>query len=353
MNEERANGALKYESLIECVPNFSEGRVQTTIDKIALAIKKTAGVDLLDVDIGKSANRTVMTFVGGPEEIIEAAFMAIATAANCIDMRNHEGTHPRVGATDVCPFVPLRGASMDDCIILSKKLAARVAAELDIPVYLYAASASSHERSKLSHIRRGQYESLARRMCQKDFSPDYGPRQINEKSGATIIGARNLLIAYNISLDSQSVSVARAIASKIREERDKGMKNLVDCTALGWYAEEYNCAQVSMNLINLRTASLHQTFLTVVKLAKNFGTKVVKSEVIGLVPLRALLESGRYFLPSCQEIGYSDERQLVEAAIASLKLCQSQQQPFDPEKKIIEYRLKNLGHEFKTDEFAL
>jgi glutamate formiminotransferase len=338
--------------IIECVPNFSEGRVTATIDKIAQAVEETPGVDLLDVDIGESANRTVMTFVGGPDEILEAAFRAMATAANLIDMRRHEGTHPRVGATDVCPFVPLMGANMDDCIKLSERLAARVSSELNIPAYLYAASARVNERRKLSFIRRGQYEKFAERMTNEGLLPDYPARQFNEKSGVSIIGARNLLIAYNISLDSQSVSKAETIAAKMRKMRINGDENLADCTAIGWYAEEYNCAQVSMNLMDMRTTSLHHVFLTVAKLAEELGAAVAQSEVIGLVPLKALVETGRYHWNSSSKPGKCNETRLIETAIASLKLRQSHQQSFDPEKKIIEYRLKNLGYGLNTDGFA-
>jgi glutamate formiminotransferase/formiminotetrahydrofolate cyclodeaminase len=342
-----------HHTLIECVPNFSEGRDTAAINKIAQSIDETPGVHLLDVDSGKSANRTVMTFVGSPDDILEAAFRAIATAADCIDMRMHHGTHPRIGATDVCPFIPLINASMEDCIKLSEELGARVASELDIPIFLYAESARSNDRRKLSQLRLGQYEGLQKRITDEGFLPDYPTRQFNKKSGATVIGARNLLIAYNVSLDTDSEDVAQEIALKIRQQRNKGARHLIDCAAIGWYAEEYNCAQVSLNLMNLQTASFHQSYLTVTELAKQFNVGVRSSEIIGMLPLRSLLETGRYHLHSMGLSTTASGRQLIDAAVDFLKLCQSQQQSFNPEKKIIEYELKSLGYGINTSGIAL
>jgi glutamate formiminotransferase/formiminotetrahydrofolate cyclodeaminase len=326
--------------LIECVPNFSEGRNLNTIEKISQVIAGVDGVHLLDVDSNASANRTVMTFVGEPGPVCEAAFQAMAVAQAFIDMRSQHGAHPRIGATDVCPLVPLAGASMDECIEWSNKLGARVANELEVPVYLYAKSAKKSERSKLAFLRKGQYEGLKKRMEEEDFAPDYGRNVFNAKAGATAIGVRDLLVAFNINLASKSRGIAENIARQIRRarERQDSSEALLECTAIGWYIEEYKRAQVSMNIMDYRKTSLHRAFLEVKRLAGELGTSVTGSEVIGLLPLQPLLETGRYCLGTSTKKEADDL--LVREAIGFLNLGDNR--PFDPQKKILDYRLQKL-----------
>ncbi|PWT96559.1 MAG: glutamate formimidoyltransferase [Candidatus Melainabacteria bacterium] len=325
--------------LIECVPNFSEGRNLSSVESISRAIVGVKGVHLLDVDSNASANRTVMTFVGEAGAVCEAAFQAIAVAQSLIDMRSQRGAHPRIGATDVCPLVPLADASMQQCIELSHKLSARVASELEIPVYLYAKSAKRPERRKLAFLRKGQYEALKKRIEKENFAPDYGPNIFNARAGATAIGARDLLIAFNINLATTSREIAEKIARQIRRAREEDQVGaLPECTALGWYIEEYKCAQVSMNIMDYRKTSLHGAFLEVKRLATELETSVTGSEVIGLLPLQPLLETGRYCLGSSKNKESAD--QLISEAIDFLNLGDTR--PFDPQKKVLDYRLQNL-----------
>lgn len=332
--------------LIECVSNFSEGRNHATIEKISQAISGVAGVYLLDVDSNASANRTVMTFVGEPSSVCEAAFRAIAASQTLIDMRNQRGEHPRIGATDVCPLVPLVDASMDECIELSNKLGARVASELKIPVYLYAKSAKKAERSRLAFLRAGRYEGLQKRMEEEGFAPDYGTNVFNPQAGATVIGARDLLIAFNINLATESRQIAEKIAKQIRQARDLNdpgtnttNARLLECTAIGWHIEEYKRAQVSMNIMDYRKTSMYKAFLEVKRLAQEYGTSVTGSEVIGLVPLQALLATGQSCLTDLAK-RETDPELIVREAISFLNLGDTR--PFDPKKKILDYRLQNL-----------
>jgi glutamate formiminotransferase/formiminotetrahydrofolate cyclodeaminase len=349
--------------LIECVPNFSEGRNRKTIDAIADAIQSIEGVTLLDVDPGKSTNRTVMTFVGAPGAAVAAAFQAIARAAAMIDMRAHHGAHPRMGATDVCPLVPVAGLTMQDCAELARHLGKRVGDELGIPVYLYAAAASAPERRSLADIRAGEYEGLAERM-NGGFLPDFGPPQFNAKSGATVIGARPFLIAYNVNLNSRSQKLAHEIALAIREAgrarrdpsgavvKDAAGKTIKEsgllkaCQAVGWYIDEYRRAQVSINLLDYRVTSIHQAFDECVRQAEQRGLRVTGSEIVGLTPLEPVLMAGRHYLARQGRCTGVPEAELVECAVQSLGL--SELSRFDPQAKIIEYRVADKSQRLQN-----
>jgi glutamate formiminotransferase/formiminotetrahydrofolate cyclodeaminase len=342
--------------LIECVPNFSEGKDDKVIGTIAEASKQSA--TLLDVDSGISTNRTVMTFVGEPSSVLKAAFHAIATAASLIDMRFHHGRHPRMGATDVCPFVPLKDSTMEDCVRLAQQLGERVGSQLKIPVYLYAEAARRPDRINLVDIRKGQYERLAERIQSGEFDPDFGPSTFNAVSGATAIGARPLLIAYNINLDSTSEKIAADIARSIRErgQLKRDVKGLVEadenrvplripgtlmaCRAMGWYLNQYKRAQVSTNLIDLKVTSLHHAFDEVARLAQLFGTRVTGSEIVGLVPLKAMLAAGQHYSARQKPDSTLSEKELIQIAIEKLGL--NDVRVFSPEKKILEYRIETL-----------
>jgi glutamate formiminotransferase/formiminotetrahydrofolate cyclodeaminase len=340
--------------LVECVPNFSEGRNKKVIDAIADAIKNVEGVELLDIDSGASTNRTVFTFVGEPEPVVEAAFHAIARAASLIDMRKHKGAHPRIGATDVCPFIPVSGVTMQDCVELAKKLGQRVGQELQIPVYLYAEAAQTPERSNLADVRQGEYEMLAERM-RNGFKPDFGPHEFNAAAGATVIGARKFLIAYNVNLNTRSQKLANEIALNIREagrakrdERGEIIKDasgvsvktpgtLLATKAVGWYVDEYQRAQVSINLVDYQQTSVHTAFDECCRQADALGLRVTGSEVVGLIPLEPILIAGRHYLAKQDRCTGVPESELVNSAVLSLGL--SDIAPFDPAKKIIEYRI--------------
>ena len=279
--------------IVECVPNISEGRNIKIVDEIVASVRAVGGVRILHVDSGFDANRTVVSFAGDSEAVLEGAFRLIRSAAALIDMRSHEGAHPRIGATDVCPFVPLEGASIEVCIDLACRLGRRVANELHIPVYLYEAAAERAERRSLSNIRRGGYEMLASKLRDPDWLPDFGAA-LNERSGATVIGARNFLIAYNVNLDTPDPVVAAEIAARIRETGRKratpeGMCSssgglLKCCKALGWYMKSYGCAQVSINLTNFHVTGLCDAFAACAREAETLGCRVCGSEIIGLVP---------------------------------------------------------------------
>ncbi len=346
--------------LIECVPNFSEGRNPAIIKEITQAIESVEGVTLLDVDPGKATNRTVVTFVGHPDAVIEAAFRGIKRAAEVIDMRNHTGEHPRMGATDVCPLIPISGITMEETAAYAVKLAERVGADLSIPVYLYEASQPNKERSNLSVIRAGEYEGFAEKIKLPEWKPDFGPAEFNETAGATVIGARDFLIAYNVNLNTKSTRIANRIAFDVREAgRVKREGNpisgkivtdehgepvripgkLKHVKAIGWYIEEYNMAQISMNLTNYKETPLHIAFDETRKSADERGVRVTGSELVGLIPLQALLDAGKFFLEKQgSSYGVSDS-ELIDCAIRSLGL--NELAPFDPSKKIIEYLLKN------------
>jgi glutamate formiminotransferase/formiminotetrahydrofolate cyclodeaminase len=344
--------------IVECVPNFSAGRDDTVIGAIAQAISSVASVYLLDVDKGWGANRTVITFAGEPDVVAEAAFQSIKTAARLIDMRNHSGAHPRLGATDVCPFVPLQGVDLAFCATLAQGLGSRVAAELDIPVFLYGEAARSPERKLLHEVRRGEYEGLVSRFAQLGSQPDFGKAVFNPSAGATIIGARPILIAYNVNLNTKSKKIASQIAARVRQSgrilKDLAGEPIVDrdgsllrqpgtlkaCRAVGWYVEEHDCAQVSTNLIDFHTTSLHDAYEEISRQAQALGAEVTGSELVGLTPLDAIVRAGRFY-SQMKQPGAGSEPELLEIAIAALGLRSVRS--FVAEDKIIEYRLLRYG----------
>jgi glutamate formiminotransferase/formiminotetrahydrofolate cyclodeaminase len=325
--------------IIECVPNFSEGQNADIIDKIASAVQSTRNVKLLNVEPDRDYNRTVITFAGEPLCVKEAAFNAISTASELIDMSRQKGEHPRIGATDVCPIIPVANVTKDECVKLSNELGKDVGEKLGIPVYLYEDAARSTERRNLENIRKGEYEGLEEKL--KNWPPDYGPIEYNDKvrqSGATVIGSRFFLIAYNVNLNTRDVSIANEIAKKVRESGsmqidETGVKNRVPgilkyVKAIGVELNEYNITQVSLNLTNYKETSIHKVFETIKAQAKVYGIEATGSEVIGLVPKEALIEAGAFYTSN------NSEDNLVEAAIEHLGL--SQLNKFEPEKKIIE-----------------
>jgi glutamate formiminotransferase/formiminotetrahydrofolate cyclodeaminase len=346
-------------ALIECVPNFSEGRDPEIIRQITAVIEGVEGATLLHVDPGKATNRTVVTIAGAPEAVCEAAFRAIAKAGELIDMRHHTGEHPRMGATDVCPLVPISGITMEETAAFARKLAERVGEELGIPVYLYEAAQPNPARKNLSVIRAGEYEGLAAKQADPAWKPDFGPVAFSPKSGATVIGARDFLVAYNVNLNTTSTRRANAIAFDVREagrparEGDPVTgKAIVDAEgrpvmipgtlkavkAIGWYIAEYEVAQVSMNLVDINVTPLHVAFDEVVRAAEARGIRVTGSELVGLVPLQTMLDAGRYFLRKQQRSLGVSEQELIRTAILSLGL--NELVPFVPEERIIEYRLR-------------
>ena len=336
------------EKLIECVPNFSEGKDSAIIQSIAEEIEKIDGVKLLDVDPGKATNRTVITFVGTPQAVVEAAFHAIKRASELIDMSKHKGEHPRMGATDVCPLIPLSGITVEETVLYANELAERVGRELGIPVYLYEYAQPSKERSNLSVIREGEYEGFSKKIKKTEWKPDYGPSEFPARAGATVIGVRDFLVAYNVNLNTTSVRRANAIAFDVRE-RGRVIKNeknedvhvpgtLKEVKAIGWYIEEYQQAQVSMNLTNVNTTPVHIAFEEVCKSALNRGMRVTGSELVGLIPLQSLLDTGKYFLKKQKRSVGVSEQELIHIAIKSLGLDDLGE--FHPDKKIIEYRMR-------------
>lgn len=346
--------------LIECVPNFSEGRDMAVIKQITDAVEAVEGVKLLDVDPGKATNRTVVTFVGEPARVVEAAFQAIKKACEVIDMSRHTGEHPRMGATDVCPLIPVAGISMEETAEWARKLGERVGRELDLPIYLYEAAASRPERKNLAVIRAGEYEGLPEKLQNPDWKPDFGPARFNPKSGATVIGARDFLVAYNVNLNTTSVRRANSVAFDIREQgrilRDgdpvtgKPLKDengeplrqpgvLKGVKAIGWFIEEYGVAQVSMNITDTNATPLHTAFEETCASAQRRGMRVTGSELVGLVPLKVMLDAGRYFLEKQQRsVGVSEE-ELLKIAVKSMGL--DELGPFDPQRKIIEYNIES------------
>ena len=333
--------------LIECVPNFSEGSDMSIIKQITNEIESVEGVRLLDVDPGKATNRTVVTFVGEPISVIEAAFRAIKKAAELIDMRKHTGEHPRMGATDVCPLIPVANISMEETAEWSKKLGERVGNELAIPVYLYEDAQKNPERKNLSIIRAGEYEGFSKKILLSEWAPDFGKAIFNAKSGATVIGARDFLVAYNINLNTTSTRRANAIAFDVREsgrkiQNEKGEEivqpgTLKSVKAIGWFIEEYGVAQISMNLTNVNITPIHIAFDEVCKKANERGVRVTGSELVGLIPLKSLLDAGRHFLEKQQRSVGVSEKELIHIAVKSLGLDELSE--FIPEKKIIEYLL--------------
>ena len=345
--------------LIECVPNFSEGRDMSIIKSITDQIESVEGVKLLDVDPGKATNRTVVTFVGSPKAAIQAAFLAIKKAGELIDMSKHSGEHPRMGATDVCPLIPISGITMEETAQYAHQLAKRVGEELNIPCYMYEAAATQPNRKNLAIIRSGEYEGFADKIKQPEWKPDYGAAVFNVQSGATVIGARDFLVAYNVNLNTTSVRRANSIAFDVRENGrikregnpitgkivydENGKKARVpgSCKgvkAIGWFIEEYGVAQISMNITNISDTSLHKAFEECRKSANNRGIRVTGSELVGLVPLSVMLDAGKYFLKQQRRSVGVSEAELIKIAVKSLGLDEIA--PFEPSRRIIEYRLR-------------
>jgi glutamate formiminotransferase / formiminotetrahydrofolate cyclodeaminase len=347
------------EKLIECVPNFSEGRDPEIIRQITEAIVSADGVSLLDVDPGETTNRTVVTFVGSPKATVEAAFRGIKKATELIDMRKHKGAHPRMGATDVCPFIPIGDADWNEAIDCAKELGKRVGEELKIPVYLYEKAAKDASRTNLAVIREGEYEGFFDKIKKAEWHPDFGPNEFNAKAGATVIGAREFLIAYNVNLNTKSVRRANAVAFDIREQgrvktldgtptgnpmvdekgepiRVPGM--LKHVKAIGWYVEEYGIAQVSMNLTNIEETPLHAAFDACQESAAKRGLRVTGSEIVGMVPKKCLIDAGRHFLQKQNWSEGAAEEELIDLAIRTMGL--SELKPFDPKEKVIELKME-------------
>ncbi len=349
----------KIKQIVECVPNFSEGRDMNVIRQITDEIEGVKGVKLLDVDPGEATNRTVVTFVGEPADVVEAAFRAVKKAGQLIDMRQHHGAHPRIGATDVLPIVPVSGITLEECAEISRQLAKRIADELNIPCYCYEAAAFTPERQNLAICRKGEYEGIAERINDDAEAPDFGRRPFDEqvaRTGCTVVGARDFLIAVNFNLNTTSTRRANAIAFDVREKGRPmregnpivGKKLLnadgtpmmkpgtLKCTkAIGWYIDEYGIAQVSMNITNINVTPLHKAFDEVCRCAQNRGVRVTGTEIVGLVPERTLLEAGRYFLKKQQRSAGIPKRDILNIAIKSFGL--SDLKEFKPEEKIIEY----------------
>ncbi len=365
--------------IIECVPNFSEGRDMSVIKQITDVIEAAEGVKLLDVDPGKDTNRTVVTFVGGPDEVFYAAFLAVKKASEIIDMSKHHGEHPRMGATDVCPFVPVSGITMEETVEYARKLAKKIGDELLIPVYCYENAAFEEKRRNLANCRSGEYEGLMKKLADPDWKPDFGPAVFNPKAGATAVGARDFLVAFNVNLNTTSIRRANAIAYDIREKgrpmregnpltgkiiKDKNGDpvmipgTLKSVKAIGWYIEEYGIAQISMNLTNISVTPVHIAFDEVCRKADERGLRVTGSELVGLIPLNAMLDAGKYFLKKQQRsVGVSDD-ELIKIAIKSMGLDDLHK--FNPEEKIIEFvmtekskrKLINLNLKSFMDETA-
>ena len=333
--------------IIECVPNFSEGRDMGIIRQITGSIESVDGIKLLGVDPGRDTNRTVVTFAGDPEAVAEAAFRSVRKASELIDMKKHHGEHPRMGATDVCPFVPVSGITMEETIEYARNVAKRIGEELGIPVYCYENAAFEEKRRNLANCRAGEYEGLTKKLADPGWKPDFGPAVFNERSGATAVGARDFLVAFNVNLNTTSVRRANAIAFDVRE-KGRTVKNengetisvpgtLKSVKAIGWYIEEYGIAQISMNLTDISVTPVHVAFDEVCRKADARGIRVTGSELVGLIPLKSVLDAGRYFLEKQhRSTGVSDE-ELIKIAVKSMGLSDIHQ--FNPGEKIIEYVL--------------
>ena len=350
--------------IIECVPNFSEGGDETVLNSIKAVITSVDGITLLDIDPGKDTNRTVVTFVGEPDNVINAAFEAIKTASKLIDMTKHKGAHPRMGATDVCPLIPIKNVTMKECVEYSHILAKKVAKELDIPVYMYEKSATIKDRENLSNVRSGEFEGMKDKIRKKDWKPDYGPTIMSNNAGVTAIGAREFLLAYNINLNTADKKLASHIALNVREagraKRDKKGKIIRDkegmmikvpgtlksTKAVGWYLEEYGVAQVSMNLTNYNITSLHEAFEEVRREANDIGLRVTGSEVVGLLPLEPVLAAGKYYLTKQNSSRAISEKEIIHIAIKSLGL--SEISNFNPDNKIIDYILDSENEKLSS-----
>ena len=358
--------------LIECVPNFSEGKDLAKVKAITDAIESVDGITLLDIDPGADTNRTVVTFVGNPDAVGEAAYLGIKTAAEVIDMSKHEGAHPRMGATDVCPFIPISNVSDEECIDLSKKIGQRVGEELSIPVYLYEHSAQTPERKSLPDIREGEYEGLAEKLKDIKWKPDFGPAKFNVAAGATVMGMRDFLIAYNINLNTKDHRLATDIAFEIREsgrskrKPDPDSLNLLDgeiirnsdgspvkvpgmfkeVKCVGWYIDTFKRAQISINFNNYKVSSIHDVYDAACKLADERGIRVTGSELVGLIPLEAILMAGRHYLAKQRRTVGVPEEDIIQAAVQSLGL--NDVTPFIAEEKIIEYAVKESDDELMS-----
>ncbi len=354
--------------LLECVPNFSEGNDMSIINQITNEIEAIENISLLDVDPGKATNRTVVTFVGSPDAVIEAAFNAVKKASDLIDMSKHKGAHPRFGATDVCPLVPVSGITMEETVEYARKLAKRIGEELNIPIYCYEYAAFEEKRKNLANCRSGEYEGLKDKLADPQWKPDFGPAEFNAKAGATAVGARDFLVAYNINLNTTSTRRANSVAFDIREkgrvkrEGDKltgrpildenGNKvwkpGALKCVkGIGWYIEEYGIAQVSVNLTNISVTPVHVAFDEACKSAERRGLRVTGSELVGLIPLKAMLDAGKYFLKKQRRSTGVSEKELIKIAVKSLGLDDLYK--FKPEDKIIEYKLQNTTEQKLVD----
>ena len=354
--------------LLECVPNFSEGNDLGIIKQITDAIESVEGISLLDVDPGKATNRTVVTFVGAPEDVIEAAVRGGKKSAELIDMAKHTGEHPRFGAMDVCPLVPVSGITMEETVAYARQLGQRLGEEAGLTIYLYEHAAMSEERRNLANVRKGEYEGLKERVSTPDWQPDFGPAEFNARSGATAVSARDFLIAYNVNLNTTSTRRANAIAFDVREKgrikregdpltgpiaKDENGQtvwtpgSLKSVKAIGWYIEEYGIAQISMNLTNLGVTPAHIAFDEVVAKAEARGIRVTGSELIGLIPLRAMLDAGEYFLRKQQRSTGISDREIIKIAVKSLGL--EDLAPFNPDERIIEYAIADRSRERLVD----
>lgn len=349
----------KVKQLVECVPNFSEGRNMDVINQITDVIKSASGVSLLDVDPGEATNRTVVTFVGDPDSVVETAFLAVKKASELIDMRQHHGAHPRMGATDVCPLIPVAGITLEECAQLARKLAKRIADEISIPCYCYEAAALTPERRNLAVCRQGEYEALSEKLSTPGKQPDFGSRPIDEqvqRSGCTAVGARNFLIATNFNLNTTSTRRANAIAFDVREKgrpmregnsitgkpmKDENGKTIMQpgtlkgTKAIGWFIDEYGIAQVSMNITDIDQTPLHVAFDEVCRCAQNRGIRVTGTEIVGLIPKRTLIEAGKYYLAKQQRSTGIPENDIINIAIKSMGL--DDLKPFNPREKVIEF----------------
>ncbi len=347
--------------IVECVPNFSEGRNMDIINQITDVIRRASGVKLLDVDPGEATNRTVVTFVGDPDSVVETAFQAVKKAGQLIDMRQHHGAHPRMGATDVCPLIPVAGITLEECAALARKLAERIANEAGIPCYCYEAAAFTPERRNLAICREGEYEALAEKLSTPGKQPDFGARPLDEqaaRTGCTAVGARDFLIATNFNLNTTSTRRANAIAFDVREKgrpvregnpitgtpkKDENGKTIMQpgtlkgTKAIGWYIDEYKIAQVSMNITDINATPLHVAFDEVCRCAQNRGVRVTGTEIVGLIPKRTLIDAGKYFLEKQHRSTGIPESDIIEIAIHSMGL--DDLKPFDPQEKVIEFML--------------
>ncbi len=354
---------VQEKQIIECVPNISEGRNKAIIKQVTDEIERVKGVKLLDVDPGEATNRTVITFVGAPDAVLEAAFQCVKKAAQLIDMRHHHGAHPRMGATDVCPLIPVSGITLEECAVLARKLAEKIANELQIPCYCYEAAARTPERRNLAICRKGEYEGLAERMTVEAEAPDFGARPWDEgvaRTGCTAVGARDFLIATNFNLNTTSTRRANAIAFDVREKgrpkreggspvgkpmKDENGKTIMipgtlkGTKAIGWFIDEYGIAQVSMNITNINVTPLHVAFDEVCRCAQNRGIRVTGTEIVGLIPKRTLIDAGKYFLRKQNRSTGIPEEDILQIAIKSMGLDDLKE--FNPREKVIEYLLED------------